>query len=311
MSSDYSHLMRYVVLGEALIDLIHESTVSPAESRWSARSGGSPMNVATALGKLGKESHFLGRISRDAFGEQLLQHLQAHGVEMGLTVRTDDPTTLAVVSLDHEGKASYHFHTQGTSNLGWAPEEMPELRGTDWLHFGSFGAVIEPSYEVLKSFIGGHTGPKSFDINARPTIIPNRENYLAKVEGLLTLMAGDGNIVKASDEDLEWLGGQDASAVAKKWCKRFELPFIIVTLGGDGVAVVGAEGEIMRHAGFKIDVEDTVGAGDTFMAGFLAKIPDGDLATALEYGSAAAAIVCTRAGAQPPTRDEVSAFLPR
>ena len=301
--------MRFVVLGEALIDLISEPRSSSAESPWTARSGGSPLNVATGLGKLGEQVSFLGRLSTDALGEQLVEHLEAHHVELDLAARTTDPTTLAVVSLDRDGKASYTFHTHGTSNLGWTESELPELDHSDWLHFGSFSAIIEPSHRVLRDFIAAHSGPKSFDVNARPSIIPDRDEYLAKVESLLAILAGERNVVKASDEDLEWLGSGEAPSVAQEWCRRFGLPFVVVTLGGDGVAVFGPDGELARHTGFQIDVVDTVGAGDTFMAGFLSKFAEGDLGEALEYGSAAAALVCTRPGAQPPTAAEVSAFL--
>ena len=140
--------MRFVVCGEALIDLMPEEMISPAESRWIARSGGGPFNTAAALARLGKDTRFLGRLSTDALGRQLRSHLEHAGVDLGLAVPTEDPTSLAVVSLDEQGRASYHFHFAGTSAFSWRAGELPELEHSDWLHFGSIGAVIG-SYGLL------------------------------------------------------------------------------------------------------------------------------------------------------------------
>lgn len=311
MSSDYRWDMRYVVLGENLIDLLPEDAGAPTtgESRWVAHSGGSPLNTAAALGRLGMDTQYLGRLSTDAFGRQNAQHLEAHGVGLDVAVTTSDPSTLAVVSVDEHGKATYAFHTHDTSNLGWSMEELPTLEPSQWLHFGSIGLVVDPAFEVLSDYIARVEVRKSFDVNIRPLTISSRDEYVAKIHRYLSLMGGAGNIVKGSDEDLEWLHPGDPFETAKAWCREFGLESVVITLGYDGVAAVNADGIVARHPGFRVDVVDTVGAGDTFMAGYLAKIPDGDVAAALAYGSAAAALVCTRAGAQPPTADEVARFL--
>ncbi|MDO5065830.1 MAG: carbohydrate kinase [Propionibacteriaceae bacterium] len=304
--------MRFVVCGEALIDLMPVKTISPAESRWAALCGGGPMNTAIGLARLGEDSHFLGRLSNDAFGAQLEAYIQGNGVATDLAVRSQDPTSVAVVSLDHEGKASYTFHFPGTSNFGWQPHEFPHLTEEDWLHFGSVGAVVGPGDAALLEFIRSTPASLSFDINVRPSVIPDRGEYFMKVEALLQAVGTAAGIVKASDEDICWLvDDEDPLPYAHAWCTEYGLSMFIVTLGADGAVAVKPDGREYRVPGHVIELVDTVGAGDTFMAGFLARFaqrPD-DVEEALRWGAAAAALVCTRQGANPPTRDELLAFL--
>lgn len=303
--------MRFVVLGEALIDLIPAGDATPAVSTWEARSGGSPLNTATALGMLGRDVSFLGRLGDDSFGRQLAEHLRGHGVSLDLAVDTADPTTLAVVSLGADGKASYAFHTHGTTNCNWRAEEFPELDARAWLHFGSIGAVLEPSHDTVRAFLASTPARKSYDLNVRPSIIPDREEYRRKVDALLRIVGDVNGIGKASDEDLEWLtdDGSDALETAAAWVRRYGLSLFLVTLGADGAAAVGPDGVLARVPGRRVDVVDTVGAGDTFMAGFLAGFDGENLAESLERGVAASALVCTKPGAQPPTAEELEAFL--
>lgn len=292
--------------------MIEEQT-SSAESRWVARSGGGPFNTATALAKLGEETHFLGRLSTDAFGRQLRSHLEAADVRVDLAVSTDDATSLAVVSLDAEGKASYFFHFDRTSNFNWQRGEFPALEADDWLHFGSIGSVIAPGAGRVLEFVRGTEAAISFDINVRPSTLPDRAEYFGLVSDLMTAVGRNNGIVKASDEDIAWLVDDDTDplAYAGAWAEEFGLSMFIVTLGPEGAVAVKPDGRVIRVPGRSVGVVDTVGAGDTFMAGFLsgyAQNPD-DVAAALDRGTAAAAIVCTRKGAQPPTAAEVDAFI--
>lgn len=308
----YGLAMRFVVCGEALIDLMPEEDISPEESRWIARSGGGPMNTAAALAKLGEDSHFLGRISTDAFGRQLRSHLVTSGVELDLAVTTDQATSVAVVSLDEEGKASYYFHFEGTSNFNWLPEDFPVLNGDDWLHFGSIGAVIGPGAGQVLNFVNRTEAAISFDINVRPSCLPDRAAYFGLVSDLMRAVGRNGGIVKASDEDIAWLVDDDQNALgyAQAWAEEFGLSLFIVTLGADGVAAVRPDGRTVEVLGHTVEVLDTVGAGDTFMAGFLSAYAadPSDIEAALATGAAAAAIVVTRKGAKPPTRVELEAF---
>lgn len=303
--------MRTIVLGEALIDLIQQPSDAGATSHWVAHSGGGPLNTAVALARLGEEVEFLGRLGRDAFGEQLTDHLEAGGVGTDLAIRTDDPTTLAVVSLDEQGKASYHFHTHGTTNFGWSEGEFPELRRDDWLHFGSIGVLLDPAFTLVHRFLTRTGNRKSFDLNVRPSMFPDRTEYRSRIEAFLAIVGDSRGVAKASDEDLAWLTDyrEDALETAQAMCRTFSLPLFVVTLGPDGAVAMGPDGELARVPGRRIDVVDTVGAGDTFMAGFLAHHQDHDLQTALQAGIGASALVCTKEGAQPPTLEELRDFL--
>jgi fructokinase len=271
------------------------------------------MNSAVALAKQGLDTHFLGRLSSDAFGRQLRSHLEEAGVELDLAVDTDDPTTMAVVSLDEQGKASYAFHFDGTTNFNWRADEFPTLGAEDWLHFGSIGAVIDPGYARVLEFVDGTEATVSFDMNVRPSTMPDRAEYFERMSAFMAAVGKGGGIVKASDEDIAWLvdDEEDPLGYAEAWAEEFGLALFVVTLGADGVGAVTRDGRRVQVPGFSIDVVDTVGAGDTFMAGFLAAYSENpaDLAAALRRGAAAAAIVCTRKGAHPPTAAEIDALL--
>jgi fructokinase len=308
-------MSRFVVCGETLIDLVRgaEPTDDHFRTTWQALSAGGPMNTAVALGRLGADSHFLGRMSRDAFGRQLHDHLTTAGVELDLVVTTDQATSLAVVELDDDGVASYTFHFADTANFGWRPEELPELAPDDWLHIASLSCVVAPGAEVLRAWAGRSRSPLSYDINVRPTVITDPAVYWKEVEPWLELTGRSGGIVKASDADLAALPpGRDRDPVelAEEWRERYGLRAMIVTLGPDGAVGLDADGRT-TVPGRAVEVVDTVGAGDTFMAGFLDGLirREDDLAESLRRGVAAAAIVCGRQGAQPPTAAEVDALL--
>ncbi len=304
--------MRFVVCGEALIDMLPAGEVSPAETMWTALAGGGPMNTAVALQRLDEEVQYLGRLGGDAFGAQIEGYLETNGVGLDLAVRTGDPTSLAVVSLDDEGKAQYTFHFDGTSNFGWQPHEFPTLNDDDWLHFGSIGAVVGAGVKPLLSFVGSTNAAVSYDINVRPTVQPDRAAYFATVADLMSAVGSGGGIVKASDDDINWLvDDDDPLAYAEAWVVEHGLSLFIVTLGSDGVVAVKPDGRHVRVPAQRADLIDTVGAGDTFMAGFLSAyaVDPMDLEDALLRGAAAAALVCGRKGANPPTTTELESFL--
>lgn len=306
--------MRFVVCGECLIDLIPGEVVSTAESHWAAMVGGGPMNSSVALARLGADVQYLGRLGSDAFGKQIEGHLRANGVGLDLAVHSDDATPLAVVSLDDDGKAEYNFHFADTASFSWRAGEFPELTENDWLHFGSIGFVVGTGVEPLLEFIRTTPASLSFDLNIRPTVIPDRQRYLDMITPLMQAVGASGGIVKASDDDINWLvDGHEPLAHAQRWIEEYGLGMFLVTLGSDGsVALRPGERGIVVPAQ-RIELLDTVGAGDTFMAGFLNQyINDrGDIELALRHGAAASAIVCTRKGANPPTLDEVHAFMAR
>ncbi len=316
-------MTRFVVCGETLIDLVQADAGSDDSfsSTWLALSAGGPMNSAVALGKLGADTHFLGRLSRDAFGRQLRQHILEANVKLDLATESSQATSIAVVSLDDQGVASYTFHFQDTANFGWQIDDLPELANDDWLHIASLSCIVSPGAEVLLDWMRDIKSGVSYDINVRPSVIIDPDVYWTKVQPWLRVVGRRQGIVKASDEDIKFLAKAEASGaeqgdgdpveLAATWVDQYGLGLAVITLGPGGGVAIDQGGNITRVPGFPTKVVDTVGAGDTFMAGFLdgwVKLNLG-LAASLERGAAAASIVCSRRGAQPPTSAEVDDLI--
>jgi len=310
-------MTRFVVCGETLIDLIRasEGPQDAAVSTWSALSAGGPMNSAVALGRLGMQTQFLGRLGSDAFGEQLRGYIDASGVGLDLAVQSSQSTSLALVSLDTAGVATYTFHFGDTANFGWQPEELPSLSADDWLHIASLSCVVNPGAEVLLDWMRTVRSGVSYDINVRPNVIGDPTIYWQKVEPWLQVIGGHGGIVRASDEDINFLptsrSTSDPIAVAADWVRAYGLNLAVITLGSYGAVAIEASGKQTRVSGVPTEVVDTVGAGDTFMAGFLEARINRELSLeeSLSRGVAAASIVCSRRGANPPTAAEVDELV--
>ena len=304
-----------LISGEALIDLIPDTE---KEFRYDAILGGSPYNVAIGLGRLGAPVAFVSRISQDANGENLCAALAAAGVDLGLTLRDPKPTTLAFVMRGTAQTGSrYAFYLDATSFDG--PWPFPEVWpvAARHLHVGSISALEarhgERVVEALTRAQGRLT--ISFDPNIRPLVTPDRQAVLPLVERQLAL----ATVVKASEEDLEWLYPHRAvEATLADWAQRGPT-IAIATLGGKG-AVAYLGNERLTVAAPTIDVVDTVGAGDSFMSSLLsimdrdgslgatAKAPTAaKLAEWLQFAATASAITCTRRGSNPPTLAEVNA----
>lgn len=310
-------MTRFVVCGETLIDLVRDNDAETTsfQSSWLALSAGGPMNSAVALGKLGADSHFLGRLSKDAFGDQLRSHILKANVSLDLATESSQATSIAVVSLDDEGLASYTFHFADTANFGWQIDDLPQLVEDDWLHIASLPCVVSPGAEVLLSWMPTVRAGVSYDINVRPTVITDPAVYWGKVQPWLRAVGARGGIVKASDQDISFLAramsGGDPVEVATGWVEKYGLGMAVLTLGPGGGVAIEPGGVVTRVPGYPTTVVDTVGAGDTFMAGFL----DGhvnrglDIETSLRRGAAAASIVCSRRGPQPPDTAEVDELI--
>jgi fructokinase len=312
-------MTRFVVCGETLIDLIRspEGPQDASTSTWSALSAGGPMNSAVALGRLGVPTHFLGRLSTDTFGQQLRSYIDGARVHLDLAVESSQATSLAIVSLDQQGVASYTFHFADTANFGWQPDELPALMADDWLHIASLSCVVSPGAEVLLDWMRTIRAGVSYDINVRPNVISDPALYWKKVEPWLQVVGGHGGIVRASDEDINFLpngrSANDPLAVAADWVRIYGLSLAVITLGSYGAVGVEANGKQTRVPGVPTEVVDTVGAGDTFMASFLDSRINRELPLeeSLNRGVAAASIVCSRRGANPPTAAEVDDLVAR
>lgn len=301
--------------GEALIDLVPAGPAADTfQSMWKGLSAGGPMNTAIGLARLAESVQFAGRLSDDLFGRQLQAHLRANGVGLDFAIRTDDPTSLAVVSLGEDRAASYAFHLDGTANFGWQPDELPATTEAQWVHVGSLATVIRPGAAVLMDWADRHPGALSLDINVRPSVIADPHDYWTRVEPWLEVLGARSGVVKASDEDVAFLAEASGvegtpTRVMAQWWERFGFSVGVVTLGPEGGYAIDDSGADAFVPGRVVEVVDTVGAGDTFMAGFLSEYAaTGRLGAALTQGVTAGAYVCARQGPQPPTRAELETF---
>jgi fructokinase len=312
--------VRIVVAGEALIDLVPDP-----DGRLRALPGGSPFNVAVGLGRLGADASHLGALSSDAFGDLLAARLTDAGVTTLPTQRTVRPTTLAMVHLDADGHATYGFYLDGTSATGMSDEDVRAALAHDpgmasaALHV-SLGAVTLSSPgtgAVLRGLLASGTQRPlvTLDPNVRPAVIPDLDIERTLIEQAVRQV----DVVKVSDADLLALHpGEDPLSVAGSWA-RSGPALVVVTRGAHGAVAVRDEGGMLTVAGQRVDVVDTVGAGDAFSAGLLASLEEHALLTrdalrgadvtslrsVLAFAAEVAAITCTREGADPPRRTEL------
>jgi fructokinase len=306
-----------LISGEALIDLIPDPERASA---YDAVLGGSPYNVAIGLSRLGSQAAFVSRISNDGNGDALAAFLADNGVDIGFVLRDERPSTLAFVMRGTAKTGSrYSFYLDATSFDGpWPfPAKWPDP--ARHLHVGSISAV-DPRHgeRVIDALKGaGSHATVSYDPNIRPLVTPDRQ----KVADLVERQASHAHVVKASEEDLQWLyPGRSVEESLAAWAATGPR-FCVATLGERGaVAILGSERIAVPAP--RVEVADTVGAGDSFMSALLAAMDrDGALGAgfrapdcaALErwirFAACASAITCTRKGSNPPTRAEVELAL--
>ena len=305
------------VLGEAVVDLVAEGDRS-----YRAHPGGSPLNVAVGLGRLGQPVSLAARLSGDAFGAMFREHLAGSGVDPRHLVAAAQPSTLAVATLDPDGVATYDFWTEGTADWQWTAAELAGVvdDGTAAVHTGSMALELRPGADRVRDLLrrvrqGGRT-TVSYDPNVRMAKRDGLAAGRAAVEQVVAL----ADLVKVSSEDLAWLyPGEDPLVAAGRWV-RAGPRLVVVTLGGDGAVALPAGGAPVRRSAPAVAVVDTVGAGDAFSSGLLAALaergalgragdglPGVDLAAVLDRACLVAALTCGRAGPDPPTLAEVEA----
>jgi fructokinase len=290
------------VCGEVLIDILPTGPVV----------GGGPANTAKALARLGHDVHFIDGISSDAYGQSARAELVRDGVNLDLALASDKPTCTATVTLDAAGGASYEFLIDGTAtfdfNNSWLPD--PYRFQPQVLHIGTLVTVIEPGVSALYDWAMqvAEFAPIVFDPNIRPSVQPDRDLYEAGVEKWAALSA----VIKVSDDDLAWLfPSQSIDEVANRWINDGVF-LVVVTRGANGIVGFTEDGRV-EVPGVKVDVVDTVGAGDTVGAIVVEAMIEhglielrGDrLQEVLSRAAHAAAITCSRQGAQPPYKHEL------
>ncbi|WP_095587916.1 carbohydrate kinase family protein [Actibacterium ureilyticum] len=304
--------------GEALIDMIPSATVSGPDG-FVPHNGGAVYNTAIALGRLGVPTGMLTGMSTDLFGQQLADGLRDSGVDMAHLIRSDRPTTLAFVRLT-DGHAEYEFYDENTAGRMITPDDLPTLSGdVGALYFGGISLACEPCADTYAALCAsaGDARAVMVDPNIRPGFIRDADRFSARMTAILRR----ADIVKVSDEDLDWLfpdqgGFQDQVRALQ----ALGAALVIVTRGGAGAVACLSGGETITVPAQKADVIDTVGAGDTFNAGVLASLSkdgvltrtalaglDPDIARkALEHGARVAAVTVSRAGANPPWAHELT-----
>ena len=319
-----------LVIGEALIDLIENRYQAGG---FNAVVGGANANVALALARRGTKHQFLGRISNDRFGKIIRERLDSNHVQLDHSINAEELTTLAVVSIDSAGVPSYSFYVNGTADWGWTPDELPSDIELENMHataiqFGCLTMAMQPSSAVIEAWARAHYEQNSVtishDINMRPALGFEAAVERIRVERLNSI----SHLIKASDEDVTWLyglpEGSSVDDIVRGWIGETER-VVMVTRGAEGTSIYRGDRRTDVPSR-KINVVDTVGAGDTFCANLLGQLSDVDalgsdpfdrlanlsdetLAEFARVASVAASITCERAGCEPPTLEDLSATL--
>ena len=299
--------------GEALIDMIE------ANGAYTPHPGGAVYNTAIALGRLERQVGFLSGLSTDVFGTILRDGLQASNVDTSHVILSDRPTTLAFVRLVN-GNASYMFYDENTAGRSLDRTSLPVVSADiKAMYFGGISLIGLPAADFYSELAKREASARviMMDPNIRPLFITEPGIYRKR----LTQMIACCDIVKVSDDDLHWIISGDATLKEKALALRALGPkVVIVTKGSEGAVAYLPNEESVEAAAHKVSVVDTVGAGDTFNAGVLAKLSQlglltketissldaDDMLTALRFGSKVASITVSRAGANPPTLAELS-----
>ncbi|ATG51351.1 carbohydrate kinase [Brachybacterium vulturis] len=299
----------FLIVGEALTDIVVDVDGAHRE-----HPGGSPMNVAVALSRLGHDAQLLTRIGDDARGDAIREHLEASGVRLTPGSSVAAPTSTALARLDANGAATYEF------DLVWDPQPVGLPERVDAVHISSIGAVLEPGAATVRDTLRRYreTATISYDPNARPTLMGAPELVRAEIEASIAL----SDVVKASDEDVAWLyGTDDVEDVVDSW-RELGPALTVLTRGAEGAVGFSPSGRV-QVSPVIVDAVDTVGAGDTFSAGILdalaakgllgaekrpalAALPNDEIADVLQRAAALAAITVSRAGANPPWSHELA-----
>jgi fructokinase len=299
-------MTRGLVIGESLIDIVEDGT---------EHVGGSPLNVAVGLGRLGRDVDFLTRIADDPHGRRIADYLKAAGVQLVSDGQKPDRTATAQLTVGADGSAEYEF------DLDWQLSGTPPVAPPLFVHTGSIAAVQEPGCLAVAALVDAYrlSATITFDPNVRPSLIADRDLARERIEHLVER----SDIVKVSEEDLHWLDPRRSpERVAQTWL-TLGPSIVAVTMSDRGATAVCAAGEV-RVPAQPVQVVDTVGAGDAFMVGLidalwgrgllgaqrrgeLAGLNVDGLTAALEEASNAAALTVGRAGADLPDRAALAA----
>ncbi len=303
-------MTRGLVIGESLIDIVERDGQVTAE-----HVGGSPLNVAVGLARLGRDVDFLTRIGDDPHGQRIAEYVNAAGAQLVSGSQAADRTATARVAIGADGSADYVF------DLDWQLSGTPMVAPPLFVHTGSIAAVQEPGCLAVAALVDTYhvSATTTFDPNVRPSLIADRELARERIEHLVER----SDVVKVSEEDLRWIDpDRPPEQVARTWM-ALGPAIVAITMADRGAAAVCAAGEV-RVPARPVGVVDTVGAGDAFMVGLidalwgrgllggerraeLARIEVDELTAALEAASLSSALTVARAGADLPDRAALDA----
>ncbi|HEY1840813.1 MAG TPA: carbohydrate kinase [Mycobacterium sp.] len=303
-------MSRGLVIGESLIDIVQDGQHVTCE-----HVGGSPLNVAVGLARLGRDVDFLTHIGNDPHGRRITEYVNASGAQIVSGSQSAEQTPTARLNVDENGSAKYEF------DLDWRLSGTPAVAPPLVVHTGSIAAVQDPGCLAVAALVDAYrvSATISFDPNVRPSLIADRELARTRIERLVER----SDIVKVSEEDLHWIDpDRRPEEIAQTW-QSLGPAIVAVTMADQGAEAVCTAGAV-RVPARSARIVDTVGAGDAFMVGLLdalwgqnllgaqqravlAGIDLEALTAALEAGSAAAAVTVGRAGADLPDRDALIA----
>ncbi|MEP2889848.1 carbohydrate kinase family protein [Tateyamaria sp.] len=299
--------------GEALIDMIPD-----ADGAYFPHVGGAVLNTAVALGRLGVPTGLITGLSSDPFGAMIAAHMTASDVSTAHVVRSARNTTLAFVHLD-QGQATYTFYDEGTATREINPDDIdPVPSDIEAIFFGGISLCNPPVADSLLTLAIAQPERRLVmaDPNIRPSFVSDHDGYRARLNALI----GRADIIKLSDDDLNWIEPGDASLADKAQAILAKGPkMFLLTEGSEGATAYLQGGRHLHVPAAKATVVDTVGAGDTFNAGCLAALraadalkpeglatlPEDTLRDMLTLAARTAAITVSRAGANPPWANEL------
>ncbi len=307
-----------LVIGEALVDVVHSGNGGIKNVP-----GGSPANTAVALARLGITTFMKARISKDKFGSEIRSYLENQNVDLNLSLFVDEPSSVIDAFIQKDGSAKYEANLKGASDYGWTESELDIALAENIkiIQLGSLTSYIEPGASNIENWYkklrDNSKHLLTFDPNIRHPLDSQPEVEVRKRAKNLASLA---HVVKASDEDLSWISpDQDVIETAKNFIEN-GTTLVVITLGKNGAVAINSNFEVIQIPAPVVEVKDTIGAGDTFAAALIAQLLEkqivdekalsalavSDLRDILSNCAMTSALTCSRQGANPPYRHEVT-----
>ena len=304
--------------GENVVDMIYKG-----KGMFHAVPGGSPLNIAAALGRLETKCGYAMPISADSLGGDIVAALEKEGVSYLPKVRPDRPTGLALVSVKKDGQPSYTFYREGAADIDLQPGELPELPAeTTHLHVGGSPSLgHDHCGEMLTEWALGidESLSMSVDPNIRPTLVADKDRFMARIDRLIERC----DLFRLSDEDSQYMYGEASPEQVVSMLLERGCALAVVTMGVKGVILANEKNKVTSEAVSAGETSDTVGAGDCFLGAMLSwmqehdclkgskarELSEDDLFELGRFAAAGAAINCSRDGCDPPTHSEIQELL--